>query len=409
MIVPIGLSPNIESDDVIRAWSVLLTPWTWYKENAKNEVIDWFQKRFDTEHVFLYTSARSALTVLLEAMHIGAGDDVLMQAFTCMVVPNAIRFAGATPIYVDVELSANCDPKDIERKITPRTKAIIVQHTFGTPADMKAIMTIAKKHHIAVIEDCAHALGATYEGKRVGTFGDAAFFSFGRDKCISSVFGGAVIVKNNIVAQTIGKLETKIANPSYGWIMQQLLHPILTSVVLPLYTKGIGKFMLVFFQKLHLLSFPVSACEKAGRKPNGYILCYPNALALLVVKQLSKLDRYVAMRRKAAAVYTNMLENNPTIELLQVREGSSYLRFGIRVKSQTSVLQYAKNKGIILGNWYHALIDPMGSDMERAGYKNGSCTQAEQIAHEIVNLPTRIRADEAEQIALLVQVATKQS
>ena len=409
MIVPIGLSPNIEHDDVIRAWAVLLTPWTWYKENARHEVIAWFQKRFDTVHVFLYTSARSALTVLLEAMHIGAGDEVIIQAFTCMVVPNAIRFAGAIPIYVDVELSANCDPKDIERKITPRTKAIIVQHTFGTPANMGAIMTIAKKQHIAVIEDCAHALGAMYEGKKVGTFGDAAFFSFGRDKCLSSVFGGAVIVKNQRVAQAIGKLETKIANPSRFWIIQQLLHPILTSIVLPLYTKGIGKAMLVLFQKLHLLSFPVSACEKEGCKPNGYIMRYPNALALLLVKQLSKLDRYVAMRRKAAAVYTNMFEKNPTIELLQVREGSSYLRFGIRVQNQTSVLQYTKNKGIFLGNWYHALIDPMGSDMERAGYKNGSCPQAEQIAQHIVNLPTRITADEAEHIALLVQAATKQS
>ena len=404
MIPPIGLSPNIERDDVVRAWWVLLTPWNWYRENAKNEVIAWFQKKYATQHVFLFASARSSLTVLLEAMHIGADDEVIIQAFTCMVVPNAIRFAGATPVYVDIDRSANCDPKDVERHITPKTKAIIVQHTFGTPADMKGVMNIAKKHHIAVIEDCAHALGATYQGKTVGTIGDAAFFSFGRDKGVSSVFGGSVIVKDALIANRLSELERTFPNPSGFWIVQQLLHPIITGIVLPIYTGIVGKAILVFFQKLHLLSFPVAACEKAGKKPSQYVMRYPNALALLLLTQLSKLDRYTHMRRSTASLYTKAFENNAAITLLQANEESSYLRFCICVKNQREVMEYAKKNGSILGNWYHAIIDPAGSNVSVAGYDMGSCKRAERLARECVNLPTRIAKEDAEAI---IQIVTK--
>ena len=120
---------------------------------------------------------------------IGEGDEVLVQAFTCVAVPNSVLWAQATPVYADIDATLNIDPIDVEKKITNRTKAIIVQHTFGIPADMDALVALAKKHNILLIEDCAHSLGATYKGKKVGTFGDAAFFSFGRDKVVSSVFG----------------------------------------------------------------------------------------------------------------------------------------------------------------------------------------------------------------------------
>lgn len=405
MTPPIGLSPNIERDDVARAWSVLCTPWVWYTDTAKNEVIAWFEKKYSAGHVFLFTSARSALTLLLDAMHIGVGDEVIMQAFTCMVVPNAIRFAGAVPIFVDIDGSANCDPKDVVRKITSKTKAIIVQHTFGTPADMDAIMDIAKKYHIAVIEDCAHALGTTYKGKPVGTIGDAAFFSFGRDKCLSSVFGGSVIVKDKDSANRLSELERAASNPSGFWIIQQLLHPIITAIVLPIYNSILGKGILVLSQKLHMLSFPVSESEKRGEKPHRYIMRYPNALARLLLVQLSKLDRYTNMRRASASLYTKAFKNNPAITLLQAKEGSSYLRFCIRVKNQETMMQYSKKNGSILGNWYHATVDPEGSDLSVARYDRGSCKNAERLAGECVNLPTRISKEDAETIIQTVNKA----
>ncbi|MFH1859640.1 MAG: DegT/DnrJ/EryC1/StrS family aminotransferase [bacterium] len=111
-------------------------------------------------------------------MGIGEGDEVLVEGFTCVVVPNAVIFAGAKPIYVAPDPKTyNMDINQIETKITPKTKAIIAQHTFGLPADMDLILDISRKHNLMVIEDCAPAMGATYKGKKVGTLGDAAFFS----------------------------------------------------------------------------------------------------------------------------------------------------------------------------------------------------------------------------------------
>jgi len=405
MISPIGLSPNIERDDVISAWSVLCTPWRWYKNDARKTVISWFQKRFNTPYVFLFASGRSALTQLLRAMRIGKGDEVIIQAFTCMVVPNAVHFAGATPVFVDIDLSANCDLKDIERKITPQTKAIIVQHTFGTPANMDAIIALAHARHIAVIEDCAHALGATYKGRVVGTIGDAAFFSFGRDKSLSSVFGGCVIVKDAKIAERLGELERRAPKPSRFWIVQQLLHSIITSIVLPIYTSVIGKGILVVSQKLHILSFPVLVSEKRGEQPDRYVMQYPNALAILLLTQLSKLDAYTKTRNTVALLYKNAFEKNKKVTLLQASEGSSCLRFCIRVKNQEEVMRRAKQKGVILGNWYHATIDPIGSDIVVAGYINGSCKNAERLAKECVNLPTRISASDAHVVIQIINDA----
>lgn len=401
-IITVGISPNAECDDVRQALKVLCTPWRWFWEDARNQVTSWFTKQYPSRHVTLFSSGRSALTALLTACGVGQGDEVILQAFTCMVVPNAIRFAGATPKYVDIDGSANIDPSNLEKAITSKTKAIIVQHTFGTPADMDAIMRIANTYRVLVIEDCAHALGAVYKGRKVGTIGDGAIFSFGRDKILSSVFGGAAIVKDNQIAQKLHDIEQKASYPSVGWIAQQLCHPIATSIILPLYPSGIGKLLLVVLQKLHILSFPVSKSELLGNRPKKYIQRYPNALAYLLMRQLQKSDRYFKNRQTISSYYERKLKNMH-IPYLDNRETSARLRFGMITDQAQRILRSAKPKGVLLGNWYHNVVDPVGSDMSKAGYEKGSCPKAEQLAKTIVNLPTRITQKQADWVIQNIQ------
>ncbi|MBI2038635.1 MAG: DegT/DnrJ/EryC1/StrS family aminotransferase, partial [Candidatus Nealsonbacteria bacterium] len=117
------------------------------------------------------------------------------------------------------------------------------------------------------IEDCANALGATYKGKRVGTFGKAAFFSFSRDKVISCVYGGMAITNDPALAEKLGGFQERSGYPSLFWIIQQLLHPVLMNwIVLPTYAV-FGKYLLIFFQWLHILSKAVHWKEKRGLKP----------------------------------------------------------------------------------------------------------------------------------------------
>src|SRR3989338_1413783 len=112
-------------------------------------------------------------------------------------------------------------PTDIKKKISSRSKVLIIQHTFGTSAKLTELLAIAKQHQLYVIEDCAHALGARYQQQLVGTFGDAAIFSFGRDKVISSVYGGALLTKQPFTLPSL-------PSPSLFWIKQQLVHPFIT-------------------------------------------------------------------------------------------------------------------------------------------------------------------------------------
>jgi dTDP-4-amino-4,6-dideoxygalactose transaminase len=129
------------------------------------------------------------MLALLESFGIGIGDEVLVQAFTCVAVPNSILWAGATPVYVDIDKTYNMDPGKLEDLLKKRyalcsmrpanrLKAIIPVHLYGQPADMDPILSVAKKYGLRVVEDAAQAHGALYKGKPVGSVGDMACFSF---------------------------------------------------------------------------------------------------------------------------------------------------------------------------------------------------------------------------------------
>jgi dTDP-4-amino-4,6-dideoxygalactose transaminase len=144
-----------------------------------------------------YFRGRVALYAILKALGIEKQDEVAIQGFTCIAVPEAVMAAGARPLYIDVESDGvNMKAKDLSDKITSRTRAIVVQHTFGIPADMDGITAVAHKYGIPIIEDCCHTLTSTYKGKRVGTFGIASFYSFEWGKPIVVGIGGSALINN---------------------------------------------------------------------------------------------------------------------------------------------------------------------------------------------------------------------
>lgn len=388
-IISASLSPNTDIHDISTALRVLISPWTWNAGTSEIEVRHWFREVFHAD-AYLFTSGRVALYELLKAFGIGTGDEVILQAFTCVAVPNSVRWAGAMPVYADIDKSLNIDPTDFEKKITRKTKAVIVQHTFGNAADMDAIAKIAHKQNILVIEDCAHALGATYKGKMLGTLGDAAFFSFGRDKAVSSVWGGAACIHKsnhaNEAADTLAENHHRLPKPSAFWILQQLLHPLAFSVILPTYRSGMGKALLVTLQKIHALSKPVFACELDGNEPPHFRMQYPNALAQLLIVQLKKLPDMVKTRRENERLYRTSYPKSA--EDVHIRNGASLLRYPLIVSDPEMYMKQARAAGILLGNWYHHVIDPFGTNFTVISYNIGGAPVAEHIAKHIINLPT---------------------
>lgn len=396
--ITIGLSPNTESDDVWISVKTIFTPWSWKNGNELNRVEEWFKNYFSSSEVFLFNSGRSALIAVLKSFDIGLGDEVLIQAFTCVAVPDPVIWQGAKPIFVDIDETLNIDPKLLEKHINKKTKAIVVQHTFGIGAEIKLIKKIAQKYNLILIEDCAHALGANVDGQLLGTFGDAAIFSFGRDKVISSVFGGMAMIsgKRKVESGKLKEFHKSLSQPSYFWIFQQLLHPIIFALILPLYNVIIGKIILLLLLKIKFLSRPVYKEELIGGKPNMFPAKYPNALARLLLRQLNKLDYYNKTRRKIVSYYFDKLKDHKNISLPVSHNGAIYLRFNVLTPISSEILKKAKAKGILLGNWYRNVVDPKDVDYDKIGYKLNSCPNAEDMAKLSVNLPTYPRLTEGD-------------
>lgn len=156
-----------------------------------------FAARMGARHALAVNSCSSALITALVACGVGPGDEVIVSGYTFFASCAAIVAAKAIPVICEIDETLTMDPDDIEKKITPATKALIVVHMRGVPCDMDRIMAIAKKHSLKVIEDVAQAVGGTYKGKSLGTFGDCGCFSFQYHKIITAGEGGMVITNDS--------------------------------------------------------------------------------------------------------------------------------------------------------------------------------------------------------------------
>ena len=169
--------------------------------SAKGKFVEQFETAFakyiGADHAITVANGTVALHLALIALGIGRGDEVIVPTLTYVASVNAIAYTEATPVFVD-SLKSNwqVDPDDIERKITEKTKAIMVVHLYGHPCDMERIMAIAKKHDLFVVEDCAEGFGSYFAGQHVGTFGDISTFSFYGNKTITTGEGGMVVTND---------------------------------------------------------------------------------------------------------------------------------------------------------------------------------------------------------------------
>jgi len=193
---------------------------TWI--SSRGSYIEKFEHKFaeytGASYATSVNNGTAALHLALMALDIHEGDEVIVPDFTYIATANAVKYTNATPVFVDV-LSHNwqIDPADIERKITPRTKAIIIVHLYGAPCNMDEIVPICKKHNLYLIEDCAEALGTTYKGQHVGTFGDIAAFSFFGNKTITTGEGGMVTTNNQLLIQKAYHIKNQGVTSKVYW------------------------------------------------------------------------------------------------------------------------------------------------------------------------------------------------
>ncbi len=317
---------------------------TWI--SSKGKFISQFENSFsefiDVKHSAGVCNGTVAIHVALLALGIGEGDEVVVPSFTYIASVNAIKYTGAKAVFIDSNLKTwQIDPTKIEEKITKRTKAIMVVHLYGQPSEMDSILTIAKKHKLFVIEDCAEAFGSLYNGKHVGTFGDIATFSFFGNKTITTGEGGMVATNNSILHEKVFHLKGQGLAKN-----REYYHDII-----------------------------------------GYNYRMTNICAAIGCAQLEKADKLIQKKIEIANWYENKLSNLPVVFHSQVGNAKhSFWMVSILLKDseeRNKLRSHLKENGIeTRPTFYPVHLMPMYFE------KGLSLPVAEDLGNRGINLPS---------------------
>lgn len=195
--------PTLEKEDISSLLDTIRD--NWITEGKKSETLQSMLKQYcGVKHAILLPNGTLALFVALKVLGIGPGDEVLVPDFTFIASATSVVLTGAKPVFVDVNMNDfNIDIDSVEQTITERTRAIMPVHIYGQTANMEAIMAIARRRNLKVVEDAAQGMGVTFGRKHVGTFGDIGCISFFADKTITSGEGGAVLLNNDALAEEV--------------------------------------------------------------------------------------------------------------------------------------------------------------------------------------------------------------
>lgn len=348
-----------------------------------------FADYLGVERAVSFGAGRVALNAILKTLDIGPGDEVIIAGYTCVVVPNAIIYAGARPVYADIEPETyNISVETVHPKITERTKAIVVQHSFGLPAELESLLQLAKRHNLAIIEDCAAALGATYKGRPVGTWGDAAFFSTEHSKTISTETGGIAVATNKAILERLVDIQKQYAFPTEKEIRRLLAQFASTAIFLSPATRWWGHMVHTLCSEW--FNFKPSTLEMECRceLPEQYYLRLSNAQARLGIEQLKDLNQNLAKRRAIAHHYGDIL-GDLQINAAKIIDGAApvFVRFPFSIPARDKLVRVGAEQRIEIGIWFASVAHPPASLLERLGYEAGSCPAAERAAQTTVNLP----------------------
>lgn len=349
------------------------------------------------DHVTLFWKGRVALYAILRALGIGHGDEVVVPAFTCVAVPNAVLYTGAVPVYADIDPTTyTADPASVAAVMTPNTRAILAQNTFGLSSDLDALTAVAARHGAVVIDDCTHGLGGTYRDRPNGVTAHAAFYSTQWSKPISTGLGGIAITPDPELAAALGDLERTAAGP--GPVDEALLRTMVLArerVATPR-TLAAGRTVYRAVSRAGIVPGSSSRDELEGPSMDGAFLTRMSAFqAGLGARRLRSLPDVVARRRATAARYSRRLTAHGREAAHEPTWAThTFLRYPLRVRERDVFLEDARRRGLDLGDWFHSPLYPISGDLTPWAYRRGSNPVAERITAEIVNLPTDPRPRE---------------
>ncbi len=347
----------------------------------------------NAENIFLYWKGRVALYAILKSLNLSESDEVILPAFTCVVVPNAIIYAGLKPVYVDINVQTyNMDISLVEKAITKKTKVILCQNTFGLSSNIEEIISIAKRHNLLTIEDCTHGFGGTYNGKPNGSFCDAAFFSSQWNKPFSTGIGGFLVVNNEKYLNGINRIEDDKVKAD---ISEKLSLSLLLRIRKILVNKHTYSKLVTFYRFLSKFNLILGSNQgkelKSALIPTNYFKDISNVQIKRGLKVLNSINKINDLRKKNAKDYTRFLKSKNKNHVDEsLFDNHLFLKYPLLVKDRNRFHEIANKSKIILGDWFLSPLHPVTETLERWNLKRKDFPIANSISKKILNLPSDI-------------------
>lgn len=349
--------PLIEQDEIDGVVQVLRSGWISTGPKTQ-ELEERFRDYIGTKNAVALNSCTAGMELCLLMAGIGQKDEVITTPMTFAATANAIVHCGAVPVFADINRHTLCiDPSHIERKITPRTKAILPVHYAGQPCEMDEIRDIVERHNLILIEDAAHALGAEYQGQKIGSIGNAASFSFNVHKNITTAEGGMVTTDNDEWAKKIRIMRLHgMSKDAWGRVSQSQMH--------------------------YDIVFP------------GYKYNMTDIQAAMGLAQFGKLESYIKTRQRYAKIYTEAFQRVPQVTVIQRIDGIRHAEnmYVIMLKlehlaiDRDEFIRCLQAENIFCSVHFRAL-HLHSYYRDTFGYKKGDYPIAEDVSDRVLTLP----------------------
>jgi perosamine synthetase len=366
-------APDITETEIAAVVDVLRTP-----QLSLGPQLEAFERAtadyVGSSHAVAVNSGTSGLHLCVRCVGIGEGDEVIVPSFTFIAAANVVRMERATPIFVDIDpATLNLDPEKVEAAITPRTRAILVVHTFGRPADLTHLLHLAKRHRLRVLEDACEAIGAEYRGQKVGLFGDAGVFAFYPNKQVTTGEGGMIVTNDAALAAMARSLRNQGRGNGGEWLEHSLV---------------------------------------------GFNYRLSEMQCALGLEQLGRLESILARRAEVAVMYDQQLRGNRDLRLpeLHVAEGRiSWFVYVVRLSERfqrhhrDAIVAALRDQGIACGRYFAPIhLQPAYRDMPMP---NDPLHTTEQVAARTIALPffNRISCAEIREVCERLQDAMRES
>jgi dTDP-4-amino-4,6-dideoxygalactose transaminase len=377
-------SMTLGRDDIELAQHALADRAEWCQPEWREHYERAFAAWNGSYRAFAFKDGRVALSAALSVLELQPGDEVILPGYTCVVVDNSLRFAGLQPVYADIEQQTyGLDIDSVRRRITPKTRAILLQHLYGLVCrDFDDLLTVARDKNLWVIEDCAHATGALYRDVKVGNFGDIGFYSSEKTKVFTTGRGGVAVTNNHELADRLGRVADRIPVSDELFVERQLRILILNYYRHRCAQKWWrGDIAELKHGRSRIPSTSLVECEQ--RQPPDYMQRMSPALARLGLNQLAKVDAFNVKRRSTAQRWDAWCEAHGYAKPVVIDNSVPvFLRYPVMVSAHMKAdIKWGLDElGVGIGVWFSSNLHPIERSVP-------GCPNADDAVDRCINFP----------------------